>query len=126
MRVLLVCLALAVAAAAQLEAPRFQLVLDRLEHWSKQAVLCATCAHAPPAAGPLAAELWKLLAHQGFARDSKPYRPHVTLARKVQRPHALGDMHPVEWLVDEFALVESVTLPAGAQYSVLQRWPLVR
>lgn len=119
-------LALAASAAAQLKEPAFQLVLDRLEHWPKQAVLCATCAHAPPAAGELAAELWKLLAHQGFARDSKPYRPHVTLARKVQRPHALGDMHPVEWLVDEFALVESVTLPAGAQYSVLQRWPLVR
>jgi 2'-5' RNA ligase len=44
-------LAVAVATAAQLEHPAFRLVFDRLEHWPKQAVLCATCTHAPPAAG---------------------------------------------------------------------------
>jgi 2'-5' RNA ligase len=35
-------------------------------------------------------------------------------------------MHPVEWAVDDFALVESVTAPEGARYSVLERWPLAR
>jgi 2'-5' RNA ligase len=119
-------LALAISAAAQLKEPAFRLVLDRLEHWPRQAVLCATCTDAPPTAGQLAAELWKVLAPQGFAHDSKPYRPHVTLARTVVKPHARGGMHAVEWPVDEFALVESVTLPEGAHYSVLQRWPLLR
>lgn len=117
-------LAVATSVAAQLHQPAFRLVLDRLEHWPKQEVLCATCTHAPPAAAELAAELWKLLAQQGFARDSKPYRPHITLARKVVKPHARGDMHPIEWPVDDFALVESVTAPEGARYSVLERWPL--
>jgi 2'-5' RNA ligase len=117
-------MALAVSAAAQLKEPAFRLVLDRLEHWPKQAVLCATCVEVPPVASELAAELWKLLAHQGFARDSKPYRPHVTLARKVVKPHALGDMHAIEWPVNEFALVESVTAPEGARYTILQRWSL--
>jgi 2'-5' RNA ligase len=116
--------ALAISSASQLRQPAFRLILDRLEHWPKQGVLCATCAHAPPAAGELAAELWKLLAQQGFARDGKPYRPHVTLARKVVKPHARGGMHPVEWAVHDFALVESVTAPEGARYSVLERWPL--
>ncbi|HJS21197.1 MAG TPA: RNA 2',3'-cyclic phosphodiesterase [Steroidobacteraceae bacterium] len=119
-------LAVATAVAAQVRQPAFQLVFDRLEHWPKQALLCATCVHAPPEAGELAAELWKLLAGQGFARESKPYRPHVTLARKVVKPHALGDMHPVAWPIDEFALVESVTASEGARYTVLQRWPLAR
>lgn len=119
-------LAIAASTASQLRHPMFRLVFDRLEHWPKQAVLCATCTHAPPAAGELAAELWKRLAGQGFARDSKPFRPHVTLARKVVKPHARGELHPVQWPVEEFALVESVTAPEGARYSVLERWPLAR
>ena len=113
-------------AAAEVRQSAFRLVFDRLEHWSKPAVLCATCSHATLAAPSLASELWKLLARQGFAPDSKPHRPHVTVARKVVKPHALGDVHPVEWVIDEFALVESVTAPEGARYTVLQRWPLGR
>ena len=112
------------AAAAEVRQSAFRLVFDRLEHWPKPAVLCATCSKAPAAAPGLAVELWKLLAHLGFAPDSKPYRPHVTVARKVVKPHALGEMHAVEWLIEEFALVESVTAPEGARYTVLERWPL--
>jgi 2'-5' RNA ligase len=42
----------------------------------------------------------------------------------VVKPHALGDMHAIEWPVNEFALVESVTAPEGARYTILQRWSL--
>jgi 2'-5' RNA ligase len=87
-------------------------------------VLCLTSTEPPPASAELAAGLWKLLAVQGFVPDSKPYRPHVTVARKVVKPHALGAIHPVEWRVEDFALVESVTAPEGAQYTPLQHWPL--
>ncbi len=113
-----------VAAAAQVRQPAFRLVLDRLEHWVKPAILCVSCTEPPPAAAELASALWKLLAGQGFVPDAKPYRPHVTIARKVVKPHALGAIHPVEWNVMEFALVESTTAPEGAQYTVLQHWPL--
>jgi 2'-5' RNA ligase len=109
---------------AQVRQASFRLVLDRLEHWPKQGVLCLTSTEPPPASAELAAGLWKLLAVQGFVPDSKPYRPHVTVARKVVKPHALGAIHPVEWRVEDFALVESVTAPEGAQYTPLQHWPL--
>jgi len=112
------------AAAAGLDLPAFKLIFDRLEHWPKPAILCALCSRPPPEAGELAAGLWKALAKQGFVPDARPYRPHVTLARKVAKPHAIGDMHPVAWPVDGVALVESITAPEGSQYTVIERRPL--
>jgi len=115
---------LVMAAAAGLSHPPFELSFDRLEQWPKPAILCAICSRPPPAAAELASVLWKLLARQGFAPDLKPYRPHMTLARKVAKPHAIGALHPVVWRVDGIALVESVTDPEGSQYTVLESWPL--
>lgn len=112
------------AAATGLDHPSFELTFDRLEHWPRPAILCAICSRPPPAAAELASVLWKLLARQGFAPDTKPYRPHVTLARKVAKPHAIGALHPVVWRVDGIALVQSVTDPEGSQYTVLESWPL--
>ena len=112
------------AAAEALDCPSFELIFDRLEHWPRPAILCAVCSRPPPAAGELAAALWKLLAKQGFTPDPKPYWPHVTLARKVEKPHAVGALHPVAWPVDGIALVESVTASEGSQYTVIERWPL--
>jgi 2'-5' RNA ligase len=114
------------SAAAGLDIPPFELVFDRLEHWLKPALLCAICSRPPSAAGELVAGLWKALAKQGFVPDAKPYRPHVTLARKVAKPHEVGEIHPVPWRVDGVALVESVTAPEGSQYTVIESWPLRR
>ena len=112
------------AVPAGLDLPSFELVFDRLEHWPRPALLCATCSRPPPAAAEMVAGLWKLLVKQGFAPETKPYRPHVTLARKVARPHEVGVLHPVVWRVSGIALVESITAPEGSQYTVLESWPL--
>jgi 2'-5' RNA ligase len=102
----------------------FEMTLDRVEHWAKPMVLCAGCRSAPPEAMQLADEVRIRLGRAGFAPDLKPFRPHVTLARKVIKPHALGAIHPVTWQVGELALVESDTTPDGSRYQVLQRWRL--
>ena len=57
----------------------------------------------------------------GFEPEQRPYRPHVTLARKVRgRPETGSAL--MEWFCDDFCLVES----AGGKYSVLRRWPELR
>lgn len=52
--------------------------------------------------------------------------PHLTLARS--RRHDLrslaGQPLDVSWTVDELTLVRSRTLPDGAVYDVIERWPL--
>src|SRR5262245_33087304 len=117
-------LASVIATANELRQPPLRLKFDRLEHWAKAAVLCLGCSEPQQAASALALLLSKHLISQGFAPDPKPYRPHVTIARKVVRPHEVGPVHVIEWPINEFVLMESTTAPEGPHYSVLQQWPL--
>jgi len=113
------------------------LAFDHLEHWRAAQLLCALPAKPPPAISALARRLQDALAKGGFAPDLKPFRPHVTVARKVLRPGPLTGMPPVQWRFIELALIESRTLPAlspvgatgnasgnGALYSVVESYPL--
>lgn len=57
----------------------------------------------------------------------KPFRPHVTVVRKVVRGGSMGPLEkasPVLWRFTELALIESRTLPEGALYSVVGSYPL--
>jgi 2'-5' RNA ligase len=112
------------AAGAGLPGQPFELFFDGVEFWPRPQVLVAVCGQQPEFAGILARELWVRLTPIGLTADPRPLRAHVTLARKVQRPPQGMVMRPVRWPVRDIALVQSVTDPAGANYRVLERWPL--
>ena len=70
------------------------------------------------------AELWAALAPLGITRDTRPFQPHLTLARKVSHPPAARRLdRPVCWTLRGFVLVESVTDPRGARYTVTAAFP---
>lgn len=84
---------------------------DRLEWWAGPRVLVAV-----PSVVDVALE--------GFCRDIKPFRAHVTLAREVRDPLAASwPMSPVAWRCKRFVLVES---RRGAPYSIVGEWPLYK
>ena len=122
--------ALARRVAADLS-PRAPVVLDfgRIEHWARPQLLCASAPAAmqpaTPAAQGLARALGDAAAAVGFAPDLKPFRAHVTLARKVMRAQSGAPIRPVRWQFDALALVESRTLPTGPLYSVVESYSLV-
>ncbi len=118
-----------------------ELTLTRVEWWRKPQLLCAVSAAAAdgrpgdgvseierPGAATSATLLATALKDQttraGLTPDLKPFRPHVTLARKVLRAIRSGEMHPVSWSFTQFALVESRTDPAGAAYRVIEVFAL--
>jgi len=114
--------------AAELEREAVQLTMDAIEYWKKAQVVCAT-APVPQTAGArfsdtLAAALKSRLTAAGFTPDLKPFRAHVTLARKVPRGSHDYTMQSVLWSFTECALVESRTGPGGSLYSILDSWPL--
>jgi RNA 2',3'-cyclic 3'-phosphodiesterase len=76
------------------------------------------------AAADLSQRLRGELVAIGFSLDSKPFRAHVTLARKVKRADGELDMQPALWSFRDFALVESRTEPQGAVYRVLEHFTL--
>jgi RNA 2',3'-cyclic 3'-phosphodiesterase len=112
------------AAAPSLGEAAVELAFDHLEHWRAAQLLCALPAEPPVVTATLARRLQDLLAGRGFAPDLKPFRPHVTVVRKVSRPGRIAAMHPVLWRFTELALIESRTLPEEALYSVVESFPL--
>jgi 2'-5' RNA ligase len=110
-----------------------QLEFDRLEYWPKPRVLVAMPSVTPPAGIQIVDRLWRRIVPLGFQRDARPWRAHLTLARKVRRPgpgaldvpfdppDSSKDLEP--W---GLALVESVTHPQGVCYRTLAEWPLGR
>jgi 2'-5' RNA ligase len=69
----------------------------------------------------------------GFERETRAYRPHVTLARarptlaaavRPQLPKATPTLWPgPAFMASEFVLVQSTLKPPGAEYTTIARFP---
>lgn len=112
------------AAAEGLAAVPFEILFDRVEHWPRPQVLVTVASSPPQVAAALAGDLGARLARNGLKIEPRPWRPHVTLARKVTRPAAGLALGPVRWAVNELSLIESRSDPAGVRYVVVRSWPL--
>ncbi|MEW5787474.1 MAG: RNA 2',3'-cyclic phosphodiesterase [Pseudomonadota bacterium] len=127
-------------AAARVQAPAFDLLLDRPDCWRHNQVAHLGPSRTPPALLNLVGELEAHLAAAGVAFDERPYRAHVTLVRKADCGRMTvgggdGEMGnremenpptaPIPWAVGDFLLVKSSLRPEGARYEQLGRWPLL-
>jgi RNA 2',3'-cyclic 3'-phosphodiesterase len=114
------------AAGFPREAVPLRLTLERLAHFGQAQVLAADATREAPLEDvqALAKALAVETAAAGFSPDLKPFRPHVTVARKVARAARSSAMRPVEWRFDSFALIESRTLETGPVYSVVESYAL--
>jgi len=110
------------AAAGQVRLRTLSIVFDRVEHWRKPQVLCLAASSVPDALADVVNELRAALSREGFSPDQRPFRPHVTLARKVRSAESTTFDQPIVWRADRFALVRSVTAPAGSRYEPLGWW----
>lgn len=116
--------AAAVEAASRVRAGPCEIAFDTVEHWRRPEVLCLAASTTPPALAQLVRALRAELGSRDFETEERPFRAHLTLARKVSRPVALPAFEPLRWPAHEFALVESVTDRSGSRYAPLARWPL--
>ncbi|GBE48788.1 2'-5'-RNA ligase [bacterium BMS3Bbin12] len=114
------------AAAATLRPAPFTLTLDTVGYWPRARALWLGATQVPEPLPALARSLNEALAVCGFTPEPRPFRPHVTLARKVAqwKGAPAPAPAPIPWPAETLCLVESVTDPAGARYRVLRRWPL--
>jgi len=44
------------------------------------------------------------------------------LLREAREPAAMPALAPIEWRLDGFALVQSVSLPQGSRYKIRKSW----
>ena len=116
-------------AASRVRARPVTLDFSALDFWEKPEVICATAPDGE-SARDLSSALGEAAIAAGFAPDIKPFRPHLTLARKIRRavaqtqawPRELAS--PVRVRCENFVLMESRRGADGSIYSVVESWPL--
>lgn len=109
------------AADAIREAP-FDLVLDKTGAFRRARVAWVGSSAPAPALLGAEATLRQKLRARGFELEDRPFTPHVTLVRKVDRTLRTEPIAPIAWHVEKIALVRS-ELGSGA-YTVVATWPL--
>ncbi len=111
-----------IAMAQSLSLPSCELVFNRLEHWVRPGVLCLTSDEVPPPLEELVDGLKKGMRKLGLKPEKRPFRPHLTLARKVKKRVITREIEPIHWPVREFTLVASRLDENGSNYQVIARW----
>jgi 2'-5' RNA ligase len=112
----------AVSAASAVRWQPFSLLFDRLGWFPRARVMWVGCSRPHPQIGGMVAALSEALQSCGFVPEHRRFQPHLTIARKVNRPPKVIEIEPVECRVDQFSLVESILDSNGARYNILEQF----
>jgi len=111
------------ARVPPIEVGPIELELDVLGYFPVPRVLWLGPQTVPPALIELERALWEGLEREGFEREPRIYRPHLTLARRARAVDG-ETITPVRWRIDALTLVESVPMHRNVHYEPLRQWPL--
>ncbi len=103
----------AVAAALVVPLEPAWITLDRAAVWPGPAVAVLEAGRVPEALRALHERLARALRGLGLPVETRPWRPHATLARHAAQAVPPAPMRAVRWRVKGYALVESVPGPGG-------------
>ena len=113
----------ALAAAAEVTAEAFELRFQQLVLWERARARVLEPEAVPAAAMALRERLVGALTRHGVPFDDRPWRPHLTVARRARSPFAVEPLDVV-MACRAFALFESRSGPEGVTYQSLAHWPL--
>jgi 2'-5' RNA ligase len=112
------------AKVAMIHVEPFELMLEQIGYWRRPQVLWWGPRQTPEPLQRLVAALALQAQSCGLEVERRPYQAHMTLARKVRRSPGRPSLALYSWQINDFVLVESCLTSAGAEYRILQRWPL--
>lgn len=110
-------------AAASVSVPQFCLQLDHSGSWRGAQVAWLAPGHVPDELQCLHDKLRLMAGVNGLLPDTRPYRPHVTLAKRITAPINL-QFEPILWPVTQFCLAESLPHSGYVKYRLIGHWPL--
>jgi 2'-5' RNA ligase len=97
--------AVAREAAREVGRTDFMIRLDRLGGFRRSKVGWAGMSRPSPALIEMQSQLDKGLRSRGFRLEERPFAPHVTLVRKVERPVPAEPMEVIAWKARAIVLV---------------------
>ncbi len=110
--------------ATSLRITPFSLTLDHVGCWPKPKIAWLAPSSPPEQLFRLAAALHLLSQNCGLSLAERPFRPHLTVARKVACLTADIPLQPISWNINKFCLLDSISHASGVEYQVKRSWPL--
>lgn len=112
-------------AAQSVSGKAFTLTLDQFGYFKRAKTLWLGSKTVPDDLMRLHRCLSESLSNCGYRGEKREYRPHVSLIRKCPAAMSLQQEVAVPWSVNEFVLLESVSIEEGVRYQVIERYPLM-
>lgn len=98
---------------------------DHLSYWAEPKIFCLTSRAPSTELYNLVNQLEHIAGEADIKVDVKPYRPHITLARKAKETLAVP-IAPVRFKAEQLILMKSVSTEHGPQYQPMMHWPITR
>ncbi len=99
-------------------------LFEHIGSWRRSQVMWSAPDITPALLLELVGELKKGAIVCGLSPEQRPYRPHITLARRVRRRVQIGSHPPIEWRAKDFQLLASIPVDGGVRYEIRGRWLL--
>jgi 2'-5' RNA ligase len=103
----------------------FTLTLDRIGVFEKTGIAWLGASTVQDRLSALQRDLADALRSRGFPVDTRPYTPHLTLARKATVVVERRLSEPIRWGVGAFTLVSSDTSGSSPVYRNVGQWSLI-
>ena len=110
--------------AEMVEAAAFDLSIDNFGHFRKPRVFWLGCQNPPRALFDLQTVLGNEISQCEYEPETRPYAPHITVARKVRQVPDIKPPDDIAWHVDRFVLIESKSAMNGVRYEVIEEYLL--
>jgi len=111
--------------AEKIQLPCFELEINRLGYFKKPKISWLGPVSFPQGLLKLQFALGENIKNCGFQVESRPFQPHVTMARKIQQSVLSDQIKPVQWKVDRFALIKSISMETSVEYQLKASFPLI-
>ncbi len=99
-----------------------RLCMDRIGQFRRAGVLWLGIHEVPGALEAFQNSLVSALLDAGIGYDQKPWEFHITLYRKMRKRPVIMDPVAIEWQVNGFELIESVSVGSGVEYRSIGHW----
>jgi len=110
------------AIAATLKFRPCRIVLDRPGQFRRAAVFWLGASEVPAELDEFQHALVGALLEAGIGYDRKPWKFHLTLYRKMRKAPPIMDPVAIEWRLNGFSLIESVSVKSGVEYHTIGQW----
>lgn len=94
---------------------------ERIDYWKRPKIVCLSGAFVPDELADLVKSLESEASAFGYQPENRPYKPHMTIARKARFFDPIPLAQPLELQWSGFELIESVATPQGVRYQPLKQ-----